>query len=205
MRGTPESRSFADDQYYVSVDSINAVWEETKHFLWGTTRADRGAQHCGIGTPRLANGEYVWRQCDLPIEMSIFRWRDSDPKGSLFISPIHGSGKRTVQHRCRGQETQMKNCPICAKDYNEQMGACDQCNSHRHRWYMAAVYFGKDILDIDSFIYFNALTKQKLSQKEYFLSVINSIVARSCSHIDRTLFSLAVAPGSSFLSPSRKR
>lgn len=46
----PESRSFACNCFYITVDTVDKVWEEEKkkHFLFGTSRADRGAQHCGI-------------------------------------------------------------------------------------------------------------------------------------------------------------
>ena len=85
-----QSRSFAADRFYVSVDAVDKVWRETRHFLWGTTRRDRGAQHSGINmTSPMEDGDFLWRQADLPMEMTICRWRDSDPKGSWFLSPLH--------------------------------------------------------------------------------------------------------------------
>ena len=43
---------------------------------------------------------------------------------------------------------------------------------------MSAVYFGKDILDVNSFIYYINYTGRKISQKQYWISVITAVVKR---------------------------
>ena len=155
-----EARTFSCDRFYVTVNTVTKIWKELGHLMYGTIHGDRGPQHCGIVSPSLQNGEFVWLQADLPIPLIIYRWNDSDKLGSWFISPYHGNYSATVIRRCRGEETSEKNFPLVAKDYNEDMGACDQFNSlrasyttyltHQRHWYMGLIYYGKDILDINS-------------------------------------------------------
>ena len=185
---TPQTRTFACDRFYITVDNVVKAWFDKKQLIYGTIRGDRGPQHCGIGNPRLQYGEFVWSQSDAPMPLTMFRWRDSDPKGSWFLSPYHNPDTTEVSRRCHSNPTMMKSCPVCASDYNEEMGACDQCNSlrssyttyltHKRRWYMGLIYYGKDILDINAYIYFIHYTQAKMSQKEFRISVITSNLDR---------------------------
>ena len=110
-----QTRTFAFDHSYITVDNGRKAWADHRQLIYGTIRGDRLPQHCGIGNPRLQDGEFVWRQSDLPLPLTIFHWHDSDPKGSWFLSPYHGIDSFEVSRQCRGQETSTKNFPISAK------------------------------------------------------------------------------------------
>ena len=183
------ARRFACDRFYTTVDNIARAWYEERALMYGTIRGDRGPQHSGIPSRmKLRDGEYVWRQADKPLPLTLYKWHDSDANGSWFISSCHGPEADQVIRRRRGHETHLKQCPVCAKEYNEDIGACNQCNAlrasctlqrtHRQRWYMCLVYYGLDILLINSFIFFIARTGSKISQKQYRLSCINHRLAR---------------------------
>lgn len=170
-----QTRSFACDRMYITVDNVVESWDKTNQLIYGTIRSDCGPHHCGIGNPRLEAGEFVWRQSDFPLPLTVFLWQDSDPKGSWFLSPLHSTDSSEVSRHSRQNPTMMKSCPLVAKDYIEEMGACDQCNSlrasyttyltHQRRWYMGLIYYGKYILDINSYIYFIHHTKKKCPRK----------------------------------------
>ena len=151
-----------------------------------------GPKWCGITKTKFEDGEFVWRQSDYPVPMTIYKWRDSCKTGSWFASTCHGTESDVVSRRKRGSETGTKNCPVCAKEYNINMGPCDHCNAmrasysshltHQQRWYMCLVYYGFDILFINSYIYFLERTKRKMSQKQYRLQVIMSLVSKCQVH-----------------------
>lgn len=107
---------------------------------------------------------------------------------------------RMKRRRCRkrGQPTATKRCPTCAKDYNANMGTCDQCNSlrasyslqltHHRRWYMCLVYYGLDLRLISSYIWFKDITGTNMSQKNYRVSVIDALIARQANMGGRNQF-----------------
>lgn len=185
-------RRIATDRFYTGVDNAKAIRDEG-HFMYGTIRGDRGPHKTGIKAQRdaaggLEDGEFLWQMADLPLPMTMYLWRDSNKEGSWFFSTCHRDEEDTVTRRKRGHPTATKRCPTCAKDYNANMGACDQCNSlrasyslqltHKRRWYMCLVYYGLDVLLVNSYIWFKDITATPLSQKEYRLSVCESLIAR---------------------------
>ena len=182
---------FWTDRLYTTIDTMVKAFHDCGAYICGTIKSDAGPHRTDIGKPKLEDGEFKWQCADAPIPMTFFLWRDSAEKGSWFASTFHGPEASTVRRRKRGTVTNpAKNCPRCAKEYNDNMGACDRCNalrasysmhlSHKKRWYMALVYFGLDILMLDSFIYYRdgAANGRKLSQKQYRIKIIEALFER---------------------------
>lgn len=48
---------------------------------------------------------------------------------------------------------------------------------------MAEINYGKDILDINSYIYFIHHTRKKIEQKWYWVEAIESVVRRTTLHL----------------------
>ena len=184
---------FWTDRLYTTIDNMARARKEHGAFLCGTIKSDAGPHRTEIAAEKqkLQDGEYIWQCADLPIPINFFLWRDSAEKGSWFASTFHDSKSDVVRRRKRGHETNLrKNCPKCAKEYNENMGACDRCNAlrasytmhltHKQRWYMSLFYYGLDILFVDSFIYYRdgATDGNKFSQKKYRIKVIEALFER---------------------------
>ena len=184
---------FWTDRLYTTIDTMTAAFRKFGAYLCGTIKSDAGPHRTEIAADKqkLEDGEFLWQCADLQIPITFFLWRDSAEKGSWFASTFHGSKSSTVRRRKRGAETNLaKPCPKCAKEYNENMGACDRCNAlrasysmhltHKQRWYMSLVYYGLDILFVDSFIYYRdgATDGNKLSQKQYRIKVIEALFTR---------------------------
>ena len=172
-------RRVAIDRFYNGVDNA-VLGYKLGHYLYGTIRKDRGPHKNNDmdNDGDLSDGEFHWRMAELPVPMTMYSWRDSKKEGSLFLSTCHGKEEGTVNRRKRGIGFVTKTCPVAAKEYNENMGACDQSNSlrasysvqrlHKKRWYMCMVYYGIDILLVNCFIHFKKScpeNKKKMSQK----------------------------------------
>lgn len=195
-----QHRRVAMDRFYCGVDNAKLTLDHG-HFMYGTVRSDRGPQHTGIldelKERRLEDGEFFWRMANQPVPMTMYLWRDSVKDGVWFISTCHRDEDDEVRRRKAGNPTTTKRCPLCAKDYNNNMGACDQCNSlrasytvqlsHKRRWYMCLVYYGMDILIVNSCIWYKELLKKrgeperarKLSQKHFRMAIIEQLIARA--------------------------
>jgi len=187
------ARRIATDRFYTSVDNVMAV-REKGHYMYGTVRSDRGPNKNNDIKQEMSekggleDGEFLWRMADLPMPMTLFLWRDSNKDGSWFLSSCHDNTEAEVMRRKRGHPTAAKRCPLCAKDYNAKMGACDRCNAlrssyslqlkHHRRWYMCLVYYGLDVLLCNSYIWYKSITGEELSQKEYRTSLLEEHLAR---------------------------
>jgi hypothetical protein len=190
-----ERRRIAMDRFYTSIDNAKLTFDHG-HFMYGTVRSDRGPKKCKeiaeetMARP-LEDGDFYWRMADQPMPITIYLWRDSVKSGSWFLSTCHSDEESEVMRRKRGHLTARKRCPLCAKEYNKHMGACDQCNSlrasytvqlkHQRRWYMCLVYYGIDILIVNAFIFFKAISGRKTSQKTFRLAIIQGLIARAAS------------------------
>ena len=94
--------------------------------------------------------------------MAIFKFKVSDTKASLLIFVILWPGYDQMQRHYRGRETNMNNYPIFSKYFNIIMGGCDKFNAigdsylcylqHKKMRYVPMVYFGKGILDANTYI-----------------------------------------------------
>ena len=184
------ARRVAIDRFYNGVDNA-VLGYKLGHYLYGTVRKDRGPHQNNDmdNDGELNDGEFHWRMAKLPIPMTMYSWRDSKKEGSLFLSTCHGTEESNVKRRKKGIIGFVeKTCPVAAKEYNENMGACDQSNSlrasysvqrlHKKRWYMCMVYYGIDILLVNSFILFKKYcpeNKKDMSQKKFRSSIIEAI------------------------------
>lgn len=171
---------FYTDRYYTHTDLIVKMGMNGSHNV-GTMRHNYGPHWCDIDKKvKLEPAECRVAQADSPVPFTITAWRDSNAAGSWFVSSCHDGSSSTVNQR--RWEGGSKPCPKMAEDYNICMGPVDQHNAlralysmhmaHHMRWYMSLVYFGLDLLTINSYIWFKEATGTKMNQKDYRLKII---------------------------------
>jgi hypothetical protein len=181
-------RRIASDRFYTTVDTARALVPKGYH-MYGTVRKDRGpptALKQSIASRKLKDGETRWLMSEDPLLVAV--WRDTTEHGVWFLSTCHQPILSTVFRRKKGHSGKIrKNAFTVAVDYNENMGACDQCNAIRHnsscqlrhhrRWYMGIIYYCLDILMINSYIYYKRLKAESIPLKQYILAVCRALAS----------------------------
>jgi len=166
FEGSGQPHIVVTDRYYTSVKTAHDLREKNIYMV-GTLRTDRGAPADLVADVKnfpLELGEWRWMTSPTE-EMSVVVWRDSDPKGTWFLSTVHDPEEVTeVRRRIVGQQSVMRPAPMVAKAYNEDMGFVDSSNhmkrnysiqlEHRQRWYMCLIYYILELSIMNSLILF---------------------------------------------------
>ena len=108
------------NRYYMSVDNVQMLQAKNLD-VYGTLRNDRGlpqAVQDDVRAHPLEDGEFrsMMAPSD-PSPLVVFMWRDSDKKGTPFLSTCHPPTEecKVRRRQCR-QNAISKPCPQCASD-----------------------------------------------------------------------------------------
>ena len=186
------------DRYYTTVDTARSL-QAKGLFMFGTLRRDRGCPKAlldDVQARPLKDGEFRWRMAPSnPTPLSVFVWRDSDKKGTPFLSTCHKpTVTKEVRRHVRGAADVLKQAPECAADYNIHMGYCDSANhmkrnysvqlTHHRRWYMCVVYYVMELSLINSYIIWRKVADQPtLSHLSFRSSIVDSLLGRSSANM----------------------
>ena len=180
----------ATDRWYTSVPTALALLERGL-YMYGTLCANRQYPESLSNKKnelQLKDGEFCSAFSE---KLYCCVWRDSLPKGVLFLSACHGNAEGIVKRRVKGTGIVEKRAPAVAVDYNKNMGPCDRSNAlkenysvqlvHHRRWYMGLIYYSFEILLINAHVYYNAScgAGQQLPQKAFRKIVAAELVRRS--------------------------
>lgn len=125
-----------------------------------------------------------------PTPLSVVIWRDSDVKGTVFLSTCHDpTEEQQVTRRKAGQASVNKPAPLVAAEYNRHMGFCDSCNHmkrnysiqliHRRRWYMCMIYYILELSIINSLIIYRAHRHSSITHLDFRKKLILQLFGRN--------------------------
>ena len=152
-------------------------------YLYGTLKTNMGVPQELIDHAKQVlkeRGDWVFMMA--PPSLLCVIWKDS--VNTHLLSTCHQPIEANVVRRLGGAPGISIRSPLLAKDYNLYMGSCDQCNSlrkrynisrsHHRRWYMSMVYYGMEIMIINSFVIFKSINvgAAKMSHLSYRKSIM---------------------------------